>query len=608
VSAAVFATLRAALARAGRPLAGLAEPAPLAPFDARAARALRITGVGSSAAHARLLAALLCEELGLPARFVPLDAFPLAADPRDVLIVFSQALSPNAELALAGARGWQATLLVSAAAGSSDPQRRAKLEALRRAGVLQVESAGADEFGTLLRLEGPIAGYAAAFRLARSLGLAAPPQLGRLPAAFASALQRGAGLGAALAPRLLEGELLLLASGSYREATENLRLKLVEGLLRPLAPVCDPIEFAHGAFQALFERPATLLALMRPDAPHEAERLARLRAMLDPTRHQLVTLAATLPGFFAIFEHEALVSALVLAAMEQAGIDPARWPGQGRDGPLYELRAELEAAPAPRPPRPAVLETLSWPELERSVAAGTRLAVLPLGATEQHGPHLPFATDSWIADALAERLCARLPGALRLPTLKLGASTEHLGFPGTLSLSGDTLARVLADLARSLARHGFAEIFCFSAHGGNLGVLREHSDALENAALPARWMACSDHGALNARLHALAEAHGVSPAAAGHHAGEIEASLIAGLHPGALRRGALAPGLLETPAELDSIFYPDLRVHSASGTVGDPRAASPERAALYLDAWVGALAAAYEGAKKRHQTKGTVAP
>jgi creatinine amidohydrolase len=234
--------------------------------------------------------------------------------------------------------------------------------------------------------------------------------------------------------------------------------------------------------------------------------------------------------------------------------------------------------------------------------------VLPLGATEQHGPHLPFATDSWIADALAERLCARLPGAVRLPTLTLGASAEHLAFPGTLSLSEDTLARVLADLARSLARHGFAEIFCFSAHGGNLGVLRDHADALARAALPARWIACCDHGALNARLHALAEAHGVSPAAAGHHAGEIEASVIAALHPGALRLAALAPGLLETPADLRSIFYPDLRAHAPSGTVGDPRAASPDRAALYLDAWVDELSAAYEGAKKRHQTKGTVRP
>ncbi len=603
-----LAVLRTALGRAATHLPALAAPAAPAGFDPRAARALRITGVGSSAAHARFLATLLAEQLGLPARFVPLDAFPLAADPRDVLIVFSQALSPNAQLALGGAADWLATLLISAAANAHDAERRERIAALRAAGVTILESAGADEFGTLVRLEGPIAGYVAALRLARSLGLPAGPELAHVPAAFAAALRSGERLGAELAPRLGAGELLLLASGTYREAADNLRLKLVEGLQRPVPPIADPIEFAHGPFQALADRPATLLALTRPDAPHEAERLRRLASLLTPGRHELVTLPATLPGLLAIFEHEALVSMLVLAAMEHAGIDAARWPGQGADGPLYELRAPLPSQAVRSAPPPAELATLTWPELERGLAAGQRLAVLPLGATEQHGPHLPFATDSWIANALAERLCARLPGALRLPTLSLGASSEHLAFPGTLSLAEDTLAALLADLARSLARHGFDEIFCFSAHGGNLGVLRAREADLEQAAAPARWIGVNDHASLNARLRALAAAHGISPEAAGHHAGEIEASLIAGLHPGALRGAALAPGLLETPPDPQSIFYPDLRVHAPSGTVGDPRAASPDRAAPYLDAWVDELVAAYEGAKKRHQTKGTVRP
>jgi creatinine amidohydrolase len=330
--------------------------------------------------------------------------------------------------------------------------------------------------------------------------------------------------------------------------------------------------------------------------------------MLDPERHRLVTLAATLPGFLAIFEHEACLGALVLAALEHAGIDPSRWPGRGADGPLYELRAEVRSTPASRGEPRAELESLTWPELEGALAAGRRLAVLPLGATEQHGPHLPFATDRWIADALAERFCARVPTAVRLPALGLGASSEHLSFPGTLSLGEDTLGAVLADLARALARHGFEDIFCFSAHGGNLRLLRERRDELESAAEPARWIAVADHDALNARLFGLAGAHGVPAAAAGHHAGEIEASIIAGLRPGALHRAALAPGLLDTPADVQSIFYPDLRAHAPSGTVGDPRAASPDRAALYLDAWADELVAAYAGAKKRHHTKGTVSP
>ena len=528
---------------------------------------------------------------------MPLDAFPRAGDPRDLLVVFSQALSPNARLALVDPASWQSVVLVTAAATSRDPARREALEALRAAGVHVLETAGADEFGALLRIEGPLAAYRAAFALAEALGAPAPAELAKVPDAMARALREATERAAELAPRLVADELLLLASGPHREAVENLRLKFVEGLLRSVPPVSDPIEVAHGPFQALFAKRASLLAFTRPDGPHERDRLARLRHMLDPERHQLVSIDATLPGFLAIFEHEVQASALVLAAMEHAGIEPADWPGRGRDGPLYAL------APAGRP-----LAELTWPELEKALDAGRRLAVLPLGATEQHGPHLPFATDRWIADALAERFCARVPEAVRLPALALGASSEHLSFPGTLSLGVDTLIAVLEDLARSLARHGFDAVFCFSAHGGNLGALRDAEAALARAAAPARWIAFHDHAALTARLHALAEQAGVPPAAAGHHAGELEASILAALRPAALRREALAAGLLDARADTQDVFYPDLRVHAPTGTVGDPRLASPERAALYLDAWVELLLEAYEGAKKRHHTKGTLRP
>ncbi len=594
-----LAALRAALAAAPARLRSFAPSVPALDFDPRAVRAFCVSGVGSSAAHARFLAALLAEQGGLPARFVALDAFPRAGDPAEVLVVFSQGLSPNARLALGQPEDWRSVLLVTAAAASRDTERRVALESLRSRGVRVVDSLGADEFGTLLRIEGPLAGYKAALALAEACGVGGGAGLAALPDALERALLRAGAAAGDLAPRLLNDELLLLASGGYRDVTENLRLKFSEGLLRNVPPVSDPIEFAHGPFQALFERPATLLAFTRRGAPHEADRLARLRDMLDPERHQLVSIEATLPGFLAIFEHEVWAGALVLEAMQCARIDPAGWPGRGRDGPIYAL---AEA------PAPSALSELSWPELDAALAAGRRVAVLPLGATEQHGPHLPFATDSWIADALAEGFCAHVPEALRLPTLAIGASSEHLSFPGTLSLGERTLAAVLEDLARSLARHGFETIFCFSAHGGNLGVLRERRSDFEEAAAPAQWIAFTDHAALERTLHALAEGAGVSRGAAGLHAGELETSLLLALRPEAPRRYAFAAGLLETPSAAQAIFYPDLRVHAASGTVGDPRPAEAQRGARYLAAWIEALLAAYAGEKKRHQTKGTLKP
>jgi creatinine amidohydrolase len=111
----------------------------------------------------------------------------------------------------------------------------------------------------------------------------------------------------------------------------------------------------------------------------------------------------------------------------------------------------------------------------------------------------------------------------------------------------------------------------------------------------------ADHRTLTKRLHALAEAAGVTAAEAGQHAGEIEASIVAALRPSALRRELLAPGRVESDDSGD-LFYPSLRTNAPSGTVGDPRPADPARAARYLDAWVDELVSMYEGAKKRHHT------
>ena len=81
---------------------------------------------------------------------------------------------------------------------------------------------------------------------------------------------------------------------------------------------------------------------------------------------------------------------------------------------------------------------------------------------------------------------------------------------------------------------------------------------------------------------------------------------MAGLRPAALRRDDAAPGLLTDSRDVGAVFYPSLRPNAPSGTVGDPRAADAARAEPYLDAWVDWLVEAYEDAKKRHQTKGTV--
>ena len=94
-------------------------------------------------------------------------------------------------------------------------------------------------------------------------------------------------------------------------------------------------------------------------------------------------------------------------------------------------------------------------------------AVLPVGATEFHGDHLPFGTDTIAATAIAERLADELEAALVLPPLAYGMSLHMLNWPWSLSLRPDTLTRVIVDIAESLLAHGITRLLVISAHDGN---------------------------------------------------------------------------------------------------------------------------------------------
>jgi creatinine amidohydrolase len=587
----------------------------LPPCGGAPLRGVVTAGVGSSLENARTLAALLAGDLGLPARSAAPSALLEPPGPRardELLVVFSQGLSPNGCALLGHAAAYRGVLLVTGEAPEAgDPARELALRELAERGGRVLRLPVDRESGLLVRVIGPLLGQLAALEVARAaareFGVAPSwPTLSgdALAAAVSDAAARARALRAALPGDPLRGALAFLASGPAAGAGALAR-KLLEGLRVPLPPVWDLLDFAHGGFQQLFDEPATLLALR---SAAEAARgdllLERARRMLDPARHRVVPLDARLPGPYAILEHEAALNELLLAALDARAIDPARWPGQGRDAPLYELADSPAAAPAAQPTERA-LARLAWPDLESLLARGARTAVVALGSTEQHGPHLPFATDTVVADALAERFCARVPEALRLPSLPFGCADEHLGFAGTLSLGAETLAALLEDLVRCLDRHGFERVAVFSAHGGNAGLLRSARARLEAAAARAEVLVLGTGPGPSEALLAAAAREGVAPEAAGHHAGELETSILMALAPADVRGERAEAGVLDVPADPQALFYPSLRARAPSGVVGDPRGARAERAARYLEAWVDALVAEYEAAKKRACTKGT---
>ncbi len=117
------------------------------------------------------------------------------------------------------------------------------------------------------------------------------------------------------------------------------------------------------------------------------------------------------------------------------------------------------------------LSDVSWTDAD---AAGTDLAVLPVGSTEQHGPHAPLGTDAMAAEAVAEHGVDRYDGeAVVAPTVPVGVAEEHRHFTGTLWVSEDTFRAYVRETVTSLAGHGWDRVVVVNGHGGNVAPLRE---------------------------------------------------------------------------------------------------------------------------------------
>ena len=258
-------------------------------------------------------------------------------------------------------------------------------------------------------------------------------------------------------------------------------------------------------------------------------------------------------------------------------------------------------------PAPLVLPSRYWAELgsrdfaqlQDSGQVEQVVAVLPVAAVEQHGPHLPLSVDATLLQGIIETALPHLPAevpALFLPAQNVGLSTEHLSYPGTLTLSPSTLMALWSELGACVARAGVKKLLLLNGHGGNVSamdiVARELRQRHGLLVYSASWFSLPLPEEVNAQFSAQEHRFGI-------HGGEIETSMMLHLSPASVhmahaedwrsssqdrseRYAILGNGRSAKMGWAIEDYHP-------SGAVGQARGATPEKGQVVVQAAARAL-------------------
>jgi len=225
------------------------------------------------------------------------------------------------------------------------------------------------------------------------------------------------------------------------------------------------------------------------------------------------------------------------------------------------------------------LDTATWTDV---ADAETDLALLPVGSTEQHGPHAPLGTDATTAEAVAEAGAAAYDGfAVVAPAVKIGISEEHRHFPGSLWVSEDTFRAYVRETVESLAYHGFDRVVLVNGHGGNVAALREVASGISREgdayAVPFTWFDAVD----------VAVPMG--------HAGGRETALLRAVAPETVREDRIETAAADASDRWGdwvsgvNLAY-DTGEFTENGVVGDPREGTADLGEEMLEEAADALA------------------
>jgi creatinine amidohydrolase len=228
------------------------------------------------------------------------------------------------------------------------------------------------------------------------------------------------------------------------------------------------------------------------------------------------------------------------------------------------------------------IERLSWTDIEAALGRGTRRVVVCAASTEQHGPHLPEATDALLGEAYAEGLARRLGDALVAPIIRPACSEHHMAFPGSLTISAELLMDLIDAYLASLRRHGFERFVVMSSHGGNFPVL----ERWQRERAPRDAVVTTDVHLFDAGFEALRKFGRTD--SAGPHADVMETAMMLHLHPELVHMERAVPGYTGD-STLEDVLSKGMRAITPNGIIGDPVGATAEMGVAVLAAIVDRL-------------------
>ena len=231
------------------------------------------------------------------------------------------------------------------------------------------------------------------------------------------------------------------------------------------------------------------------------------------------------------------------------------------------------------------IEEMNWQDIKEAIDQGFKTVVIGIGSIEQHGPHLPTITDALIGDVFPNKVAVALSKTLQAPTIRVGCSSHHLAFPGTISYKESTLKAVIHDYVYSLVHHGFQNIILIPSHGGNFKPTQEAIDEIKEDYPNHKIIGYTDLFGLLDALHKFSGEFGVTEEESGAHAGESEASLILALAKDLVKTDRFEPGYVGIIGAEESqlIFEKGMTALTKNGILGDPTKATSEKGEVYLE-------------------------